>query len=127
MSSKVSVRAQWLPYFSLETLEQFRLLEVVIKAIIILNLMDGLFTLIWVHTGMAEEANILLRDLVSNHTVVFVMVKFALVSLGSLLLWKHRRCPLSVAGLFFVFLAYYLTFLYHLQFSSQLFIQNVVF
>ena len=126
MSNKVSVSAQWLPYFSLETLEQFRLLELVIKAIIVLNFLDGLFTLIWVHAGLAEEANILLRDLVNNHAVVFVIVKFALVSLGSLLLWEHRRCPLSVAGLFFIFFAYYLIFLYHLQFSGRLFIQNIV-
>ena len=102
------------------TPEQVQWLLGLVKAIFVLNLLDAVFTLIWVHAGLAEEANALMRDLVNNHAVRFVLAKLALVSLGSILLWYRRHHPLAVIAIFFTFLAYYLIFLYHLQFSSKL-------
>jgi hypothetical protein len=102
------------------TPEQVQWLLGLVKAIFVLNLLDAVFTLTWVHAGLAEEANALMRDLVNNHTVRFVLAKLALVSLGSILLWYRREHPLAVIAIFFTFFAYYLIFLYHLQFSSSL-------
>jgi hypothetical protein len=61
-----------------------------------------------------------MRELVNDHAVVFVVVKTALVGLGSYLLWRRRHRPAAVVGIFAVFLAYYAVLLHHLQYSSYL-------
>jgi hypothetical protein len=91
-----------------------------VKTIVILNGVDALFTLFWVRAGIAQEANLFLRDLVNHHAVAFVSAKITLVSLGSLLLWRYRRHTFAVIGLFTVFVAYYFILLHHLRFSSLL-------
>ena len=52
--------------------------------------------------------------LIEEHPVLFVAVKFALVFLGSTLLWRYRKRPLSVVFIFVAFLVYYFIILYHL-------------
>ena len=107
-------------YTKVGTPKEFRWLHGIVKAIIVLNVLDAIFTLIWVQAGLAKEANVLLQDLVSNHTVLFMVVKLALVSLGSMLLWRNRKHPFAVVGLFFVFMTYYYILLYHLSFLRLL-------
>jgi hypothetical protein len=106
------------PRFEVGTPQHLRWLHQITKTIIVLNIFDAFFTLFWVGTGFAEEANAFLRSLVNHNPIVFVLVKVALVSLGSFFLWRHRRHPLAVVGLFTVFLAYYFLLLYHLRFSN---------
>jgi hypothetical protein len=105
---------------SVGTPEQLSWLTGIVIAVLVLNLLDALFTLVWVRAGLAVEANSLMRDLVENNAFLFVATKLALVSLGSLLLWRQRRHPIAVVAIFGVFLAYYLVLLYHLQYSSVL-------
>lgn len=102
------------------TAEHFRWLDGILKSLLILNLLDAVFTLTWVRTGLAEEANAFLRDLVNEQALAFVLAKLGLVSLGALLLWRRRNHPLSVIAIFMAFLAYYLVLLQHLEFSSRL-------
>lgn len=102
------------------TAEHFRWLEGIIKSLLVLNLLDAVFTLFWVEAGLAQEANAFMRELVNRHAVLFVTVKTALVALGSYLLWQRRHRPVAVVGIFAVFLAYYAVLLYHLQYSSYL-------
>jgi hypothetical protein len=102
------------------TPQQFRWLGGIVKAVLILNLLDAVFTLIWVRAGLAREANALMRELVNEHAVLFVVTKLGLVSLGSLLLWRWRERAGAVVAIFLAFLAYYLVLLYHLQYSSRL-------
>jgi hypothetical protein len=96
----------------------FRWLGGVAKSILVLNLLDAVFTTAWVSAGLAREANPLLAELVTSHPVAFVLVKTTLVGLGSLLLWRKRTRPLAVVGIFAVFLVYYAILLYHLGFAS---------
>lgn len=98
------------------TSEQYRWLLSILKALLLLNLLDAIFTLWWVGTGMAVEANALLRDLVVHHPVRFVLAKLGLVSLGSLLLWRQRQHPLAVIAIIGAFFIYYLVLLHHLRF-----------
>ena len=100
------------------TAEHLQWLDGIVKAVIVLNLLDILFTLAWVGFGHVEEANLLLVALVRDHPVLFVLTKISLVSLGSFLLWKHRGHPLAVIGIFLVFGLYYYLLLYHLRFTS---------
>ena len=106
--------------FRVGTRQHLRWLNGIVKAIVVLNGIDALLTLFWVRAGLAQEANVFLRTLVNNHAVLFVSAKIALVSLGSLLLWRYRRHPFAVVGLFAVFLVYYAILLHHLRFVHLL-------
>lgn len=97
------------------TLEHFRWLKGVIWTMLVLNVIDGVLTLIWVSTGRATEANPLLAVLAHEYPVLFVLVKFSLVGLGSVLLWRYKKHPGSVVAIFIGFLAYYFVLLYHLR------------
>lgn len=104
--------------FSVGTRQHFRWLHGLVQVVLLLNLLDAIFTLFWVKAGLAVEANVLLKSAVEDHPVAFVMIKISLVSLGSLLLWKRRHHALAVVGLFVVFLVYYYILLHHLRFAS---------
>jgi hypothetical protein len=105
-------------WLDIGTSEQYGWLLSILKALLLLNLLDAIFTLWWVGTGVAVEANALLRDLVVDHPVRFVLTKLGLVSAGSILLWRLRQHPLAVIAIFGAFLVYYLVLLHHLRFWS---------
>jgi hypothetical protein len=100
------------------TPEQFRWLLGIVKVILGLNLLDAIFTLIWVNAGLAREANPLFAEIVRDHPVAFAVVKLGLVAGGSFLLWRYRSRPLAVVGIFVAFIVYYLLFLYHIGYLS---------
>jgi hypothetical protein len=102
--------------------EHFRWLNGIAKGILVLNLLDGVFTLIWVEYFGAEELNILLSDLVQSNPLLFMLVKLTLVSLGTLFLWRNRSNALAVISIFVAFFSYYLVLLFHLQYSSMMFL-----
>ena len=102
------------------TSQHFRWLKGIVKWVLVLNLLDALFTLLWVRAGLAREANTLLDELVNEHAVGFVLTKLLLVSGGSWLLWQRRERPLAVIAIFIAFVLYYLVVLYHLQYLSGL-------
>ncbi len=100
------------------TYHQFVFLRRMVMAVLVLNLVDGVLTMVWIATGVAEEANPLLADLVNEQPVLFMAAKTALVGLGSLLLWWRRKRPMAVVAIFICFVAYYLLLLYHLSFMQ---------
>ena len=102
------------------TTQHYRWLEGIVHAAVVLNLLDAVFTLFWVQSGLAEELNALLRDLVTERAVAFVLAKLGLVSLGCVFLWRYRARPLAVVAIFLTFLVYYLVLLHHLTFLSGL-------
>jgi hypothetical protein len=104
--------------FQVGTPQQFHWLEGLVKALLVLNLLDAVFTLFWINVGLAKEANALMRDLVHNHPIAFVTVKMGLVALGSYLLWARRRSPSAAVAIFAMFFVYYLVLLHHLRYSS---------
>jgi len=118
MSRKASHGSATVRFFSLEigTSEQYLWLLSILKALLLLNLLDAIFTLWWVGTGAAVEGNALLRDLVVDHPIRFMLAKLGLVSFGSLLLWRLRQHPLAVIAIFGAFFVYYLVLLHHLRF-----------
>jgi Domain of unknown function (DUF5658) len=85
-----------------------------VTAVLVLNLGDAIFTMWWVHAGVATEANVLLADLVEGNAVGFALSKSLLVSLGLLLLWRQRRRRLAAFGIGLVCVAYSALLLYHL-------------
>ena len=96
------------------TERQFKLLHIMLKATIVMNMLDGIFTLYWVHSGAATEANPLLAEIV-YHPLIFLGIKWSLVGLGSVLLWKRHKSPLAVIGIVLMFTIYYAIITYHLH------------
>lgn len=99
---------------------QFKWLLSIVKFLLVLNLLDAVFTIIWVSTGLAGEANPLLNDLIRIHPLLFVLVKLMLVSFGSLLLWHYRFKPLAVIAITIAFIIYYCILLYHISYFSHI-------
>ena len=100
------------------TQEQFQWLNGIAKLILVLNLLDGVFTMFWVETLQAQELNFMMRDLVHTNALSFMLVKLTLVSLGTLFLWRYRSNALAVVSLFLAFFSYYWVLLVHLEHSS---------
>ena len=88
-------------------------LSAIVQAVVVLNLLDAVLTLIWVQLGVATEANLLLHGVLERSAVLFMVVKLALVSLGIVLLWRQRAHPLAVFGIALVFCAYAVLLAYH--------------
>jgi len=95
--------------------QHFAWLESIVKCVLVLNVVDAVLTMIWIAQGLAVEANPILADMVHEHPFSFVTCKLSLVSMGSLLLWRHRTRASAVVATFLAFIAYFLLFLYHLQ------------
>jgi uncharacterized membrane protein len=102
------------------TPQHYGWLQGIVKTVLVLNLLDSIFTLLWVRAGLAREANLMIDRLVEHHAVAFVAVKLGLVGMGSWLLWSRRDRPTAVVAIFVAFLVYYLLLLYHLQYAATL-------
>ena len=102
------------------TPEHFGWLHGVVKTVLVLNLLDALFTLVWVRFGFAREANLMIDKLIDHQPLVFIAVKLGLVGMGSWLLWQRRDHPTAVVAIFIAFLVYYLVLLYHVQYAATL-------
>ena len=84
-------------------------------AVVILNLLDAIFTICYTHAGYASESNPLMQVALAASPVLFVLAKIGLVSLGVLLLWRMRHHRTAVFGLVSTSAAYSLLLLYHLS------------
>jgi cytochrome bd-type quinol oxidase subunit 2 len=95
-------------------------LPVLAALVVVLNLVDAVFTLVYTHGGVAVESNPLMRGVLESHPVLFMAAKLALVSLGVLLLWRLRHRGAAVVGLVATSTTYVGLVLYHLSAVPQL-------
>lgn len=110
------------PESQIGTPEQFKWLLGLVKALLILNLLDAILTLFWVYSGLGQEMNPLLRNLIESSPIAFVIAKLSLVALGSLLLWRYRERKLAVIAIVLAFLLYYGLLLWHIGLLSRILI-----
>ena len=68
-----------------------RSFEAGLAALLVLNLFDALFTLGWVHAGLATEANPMMAQAMDSGPGLFVLSKVALVGLAVALLYRQRH------------------------------------
>ena len=61
-----------------------------LRVVLTLNLFDALATLFWIEAGLATEANPIMRAALESGPHLFVLSKIALVSLATVMLWRHR-------------------------------------
>ena len=61
--------------------------------VIVLNMLDAVWTLTFIRLGAADEGNPLMDQALSHGPLLFMLAKLSLVSLSVLLLWRlrHRR------------------------------------
>jgi len=69
----------------------------------------------WVDFGYATEANPLLAYVLDDSPLAFVFVKFMLVLLGTVLLWRHRHRILAQVATLVVCGCYVSVCLLHLH------------
>ena len=90
-------------------------LKILIFCIVVLNVFDGLFTILWVSAGTAYEANPLMATLLGHHPALFMLCKLTLVLLGAALLWEYRHHRFATISIFGLFILYYLIILYQVR------------
>jgi hypothetical protein len=83
--------------------------------VVVLNLLDAMWTLAFVEGGHAGEANPLMNSALNHGPVGFMVTKLALVSLSVLLLWRLRDRTAATVGLYSGAAAYTAVVAYHLS------------
>ncbi|HEY0092677.1 MAG TPA: DUF5658 family protein, partial [Archangium sp.] len=86
----------------------------------VLNLLDGLFTLTFLQMNVAEELNPLMRVAYEHSPLSFMASKVAIVSLGLTLLCLHRTLSLSERAIQAGAVLYAIIDVYHLAFLAHL-------
>lgn len=89
-------------------------------ALLMLNLMDGLFTLLFLQLGVAEELNPLMRVAYEQSPLVFMFSKLVIVNAGLWLLCLHRRLKASRIAIRAGAVVYGIIVVYHLAFLTHL-------
>ena len=84
-------------------------------ALLILNLLDAIFTLGYLQLGAAEEANPFMEVLTSNGPIGFMVVKLGLVSLCVTLLWRLQHHRAAMTGIFALAGGYTVLVAYHIS------------
>lgn len=89
-------------------------------ALLVLNLLDGLFTLTFLQMDVAEELNPLMRVAYNQSPLLFMAAKLVIVNAGLSLLCMHRGLPASRAAIRAGALIYAIINVYHLAFLTHL-------
>ena len=92
-----------------------RIVEIAACALLVLNLLDAIFTLVWIEAGVASEGNPFMDRAMAHGPVEFMAIKLALVSLCVGLLWRLRHRRAAATALVTCALAYSLVMLVHLK------------
>lgn len=72
----------------------------------LLNLVDGVLTIIWVRNGFATEGNHLMATLLDLGNTPFLAVKIAMGAVTAFVLWRWRAFRLAKYGLALVLMIY---------------------
>jgi Domain of unknown function (DUF5658) len=89
-------------------------------ALLLLNVLDGLFTLTYLELGVAEEANPLMRVAYELSPLGFMGFKLVVVNLGVWVLATHQQSRLARAALNLAVFAYSVIVTWHLAFLAWL-------
>ncbi len=93
--------------------------------LLVLNLLDGLFTLTFLQLEVAEELNPLMRVAYEHSPLSFMAIKVTIVSLGLTLLCLHRSMRLSQRAIQAGAALYVVIDVYHLAFLAHMCLQGI--
>ncbi len=88
--------------------------------VIVLNMLDAVWTLAFIRAGVASEGNPLMDQALSHGPLLFMLAKLSLVSLSVLLLWRLRHRRAATVGLFSAAMTYVVICGYHASNSHHL-------
>ena len=91
-----------------------------------MNLLDAIFTSVWVSMGIASEVNPLMAFLLGLGSSFFILAKISLVSLCVLLLWRLKRFKISKFFIFPVFIAYLCAMVIHTSIAVDVFRSDIL-
>ena len=80
------------------TSERKRLVSGLLSFLILFNVIDALFTLVWLQVGI-KEANPLMAQF-SHSPLLFLLTKLTVTIWGCLVLWFHREKKLASYGVY---------------------------
>ena len=89
-----------------------------LRWLVLLSVLDGFLTVLWVYGGVATEANPLLTDILNERVGFFWISKTLLVGLGAVLLSKNRNLRIAQYGLLLSLFFYMLITLEHVRIST---------
>ncbi len=89
-------------------------------ALLMLNLLDGLFTLFFLQLGVAEELNPVMRLAYEQSPLFFMFSKLVIVNAGLWLLCLHRKLKASRVAIRIGAAVYAIIVVYHLAFLTHL-------
>jgi hypothetical protein len=89
-----------------------------LRWLILLSVIDGFLTVLWVYGGVATEANPLLVDILNERVGLFWIGKTILVGLGAVLLSNNRHLSIAKWGLILSLFSYSLITLEHIRIST---------
>jgi hypothetical protein len=84
-----------------------------LAALVVMNALDGLLTVLWVWIERAVEINPMMAIVLDIHPALFMSAKIALVSLGAILLWRYRTHAFAVLSLGAACVAYWVVLTHH--------------
>jgi cytochrome bd-type quinol oxidase subunit 2 len=88
--------------------------------VIVLNMLDAVWTLTFVRIGAANEGNPLMDQALEHGPLWFMLAKLTLVSLSVMLLWRLRHRRSATVGLFSAALTYLVICGYHVSQAHHL-------
>jgi hypothetical protein len=95
-----------------------------LKSLLIMNLVDAFATMVWVETGVAEEANPLMSWALEDDIGFFILSKIFLVIFSVLLLWRSRKYRIARILTVPVFLLYAYIIIIHIFIFFNLIFQG---
>jgi|10_taG_2_1085330.scaffolds.fasta_scaffold00018_87 uncharacterized protein YpmB len=95
-------------------MSRMKILLIILISILVLNVLDAIFTTYWVGVKNVEEANPLMQELV-RYPIIFVTTKISLVSLCLYLLWlqSKKKFVVVMSGSILIFVVLIGVFCYH--------------
>jgi hypothetical protein len=87
--------------------------------LLVLNLLDAVFTLTFLQIGVAEEANPIMRMAYESSPLSFMAIKLGIVNLGVAVLSSYREAVLARFALKFAVAIYAVIVTWHLAFLAH--------
>jgi len=85
-----------------------------LPVLVIFTLLDLLFTLFWVGSGLGSEANPLMAAAIDKSYLTFAMLKISLAYMGILILKKYEKIKIAFKVTIFAIIIYTMLMIWHM-------------
>lgn len=89
-------------------------MKVLLSSIVVLCLLDAIFTILWLSTGLAIESNPFMEFLLDKSNLLFLAVKMALTYMSVYILYQYRYKKGAIMTTKILTMLYLTIIIYHL-------------